>query len=634
MIAPTVEMFNNAKEILKTMNEDISVFLESSKTVLERVKSEQENGALVAIARGNQASLILNNTNIPLVEMRLSGQALVKIILGARELSGKGKPFIAFVGFMNMFTDTKAFEEILNVSVRNYLVQNPLDLPQMVQKAYDDGADVLVGGEIVMECGKQMGMKCYFLQSSGEDIVTAIRAAKRVLFGIEEEKKNTAEVMTLLDYSLDGVLRLDTEGIITVANVVAEGILHQRVQEIVGCQLSKFFDEYDSKAIMEIIRSGNRNIGLTLRHKNVSLVANVASIRVENQISGGILSFQEFKVIEELEEGIRKTRANSRNSADFTFEQIKSSSESYCKMLELARQCAATELPVVLYGEYGTGKTRIAECIHNASLRRNNPFVMFNCEVLPPEVQRRIFVGNDTNGVLYQAHTGTICIYGIEQMDPFCQYQLITAMENGLIWTNDHTQAIQANIRVIICTDKPIHILKNEGKINRTLAQILGQVELKISPLSERREDISGILDESIRRCNAKFRKYIYLTSEARSLIYKLNWTENDRQLEMFIEKLVLLSKSRTVDADFVLTQLPNSMGNGLDNGNGKHEHFITACDDSEEVRILQLLDKHHGRRDMVAEELGISKTTLWRKMKKYGVGASFTGAARHKTEV
>lgn len=624
MIVPTEEMLAEAKELAARVNVDMEVYHENSQTVLARVAGAQTQGALVAVARGNHANLILTNMDIPLVEIRMSGQVIAQLVTEARAMCAKPLPTVAFVGFVNMFTDTHVFEPILGVTIRNYFVDSSAQLAGAVHKAYQEGADVIIGGEIAGESAKMIGMPFLFLQSGMEDLEAALRSANRVLYAIEIEKKNTAEMSTLLNYSFDGIFRINQDGVITVVNYMAERIFHRHASEIIGQSVSSMFDAQDSDAIMRVLHEGQKKYAVMLHKGNISLVANIAAISVDDTSEGAILSFQEFQTIEQLEEGIRRDRTAKGFTALGRFENCSFESTTMKQAMRLAEQYAKFDLPVLIQGELGTGKRMLAECIHNASMRRKNPFVAFDCASIPPEMQQSMLTGQNDKSTFQLAHTGTLFIEHIEKMEPYCQYQLLCGLRDGVIWQHNHTLTLPVNMRVIASTSDELYALVQKGSFSEPLYCLLSQLELQLPPLRTRREDIPGLLDRYMDQYCAQYRKYIVLTNDAREYLCALLWPGNTLQLRLFMEKLVLLSENRVVDAEAVRHYQTSSFLTPQEPQIKAQEEPRIVYGEREASEILRLLDEHGGNRTQVAQSLGVSKSTLWRKMKKLGIENTF----------
>lgn len=623
LIVPTEQMREQAVTVAERINMAPDIYQETSQTVLARVAQAQSEGALVVIARGNHANLILKTMDIPLVEIRLSGQVLAQMIAQAKALCDQPCPRLAFVGFPNMFTDTQAFEAMFGVSIHYYFVEDGDQFESAVVCAHQDGTDVLIGGEIALEYAAKLGMTALFLQSGTEDIEAALRSAKRMLYAIEIEKKNTAEIATLLNYSFDGVLRLNSEGCVTVANYMAERIFQKRMEELIGRHVSTLFDAQDSQAISQIITEGRTQYAMVLHKGNISLIANIAAISVDRENAGAILSFQEFRTIEQLEEGIRRDRSSKGLAAQARFEQCAFVSPNMKQIQHTATQYAKFDLPVLMAGELGTGKRMLAECIHNASMRRKNPFVVFDCASIPPDMQYAHLMGKSEKGALQLAHTGTLLVDHIELLETNCQYQLLRGLRDGLVWPLEQTSALSVNLRVIATTSCDLYPLVREGKFSEPLYCLLSQLELFLPPLRERREDIPTLVRAYTDKYCAQYRKYIVLTEDAEQYLCALPWPGNALQLRLFVEKLVLLTESRVVDVETVQALQPRSFSTPRPAAATPQEPTV-VYGDREAARLLRLLDEHGGNRKQVAEVMGVSKSTLWRKMKKMGIEQSF----------
>lgn len=625
LIALTQEMYKEALAAIKEVGLDAQVFVENSDSVLSRMQAAIKEGAQVAVARGNHANLILNHLDIPLVEIRLSGQSIAQLITQARQMTDKKRPTIAFLGFPNMFSDIKVFEDILNVTAREYLVSSSQGIKDAVEQARADGADVLISGEIGMQVARDAGLPVVFLRSSHEDLISALRTAKRLLYAIELEKKNTVELSTLLNYSFDGIIKLDPNGLIAKANYMAERIFKQSAAEMIGKPLVSFFDEQDGEAITKRLQSSEKQQSFMLHKGKVSLIANLANLVVSDTSQGAILSFQEFGVIEAMEETIRQDRYSRVQKALRHFSDITGQSPLYKKALEDAQHYAQFDLPMLLRGEVGTGKRTLSESIHNASLRRNNPFIAMDCAGMPESMQEELLSGNEQNSVFKSAHTGTLFIDNIDRLTPKAQYQLLSGLRDGVIWQTDRLRALPVNIRVIGATCGELDQLALEGQFNLPLYTTISQFTINLPALRDRPEDIQALAEQYIAQYCTKYRKHIVLSPEARQAIAGYGWPGNLMQLNLYAEKLVLLAAEKMVTAEFVLRTLPDTFQkNGGANGSKPINAPVVIYRTPEAETILRVLEKNGGNRAATARDMGISKTTLWRKMKENGIHGSF----------
>ena len=636
VLVPTEEMAQQARGAAIRLSADAVVLKVTSETVMDAVLEEQKKGALVAVARGHHAKLIMKQSVIPLVEIVMTGQNLAVLFHQAKAFLGKEDPHIALIGFPNMFSQVESLSQVLGVNVRTYLAEGKEEIGDIVKTAKEEGADVIIGGSMAVSCAKEMGIPCLFLHSTPDSVDAALRTAKRVLYAIELEKARTEEIASLMDYSFDGVLRLSAQGQILFANYLAEKIFKQEAKELEGQNIrSLLYMDTPDNPILSALQKGVNVFGCPVRirlgggsegrgEESSILMANLGAINVYGQTQGFILAVQESKRIEEMEEKVRKERGNQENKALHTFADVKTSSPLMQDVKETAMQYARYNHPILLYGESGVGKRMLAECIYHHSLRSDRPFIRVDCGGLSDALQQKMFLGDSAlRGVFYEAHTGTLLIENVDQMHEACQYQLLHALENGTVTAREGRTRLAVNIRFLCTTTQNLYAQVQEGSFLNSLYSRLSQFQLTIPSLSERREDLPELVDDFIEKYGTLYRRYISLTKEAKDLLCKWNWFGNVRQLELFCEKLVLISKDKVITEDFMIRHLPQNEGAAKESA-GHAPSPIIIVSDSEGAKIMKALKQHGGNRAAASEELGISKTTLWRKMKKYGIDKNF----------
>lgn len=637
-MAVNQDMVEQAEEIVKNFEIEVEIKLTTSDNVVAEAELAAKNGADIVIARGTHAYLVRKHTRIPVVEIVLTGQELALLIAEAREMTGKSDPIIGIVGVKSMFSNTKPFEKLFNVTIREYFVEGREGLEAAVQWAWEEKMDIIIGGEIALECAKQRGLPALYLKSQIDSIADAFRSAKRVAYAIELEKKNTAELRTILNYSFDGIIRLDDQGRVTVINYMAEKILGKSSDELLGKPITAILKLPDETQLHQVLHEGKSLYSIIINNENVALVANIANMTVDNVSQGAILSFREFKKIEELEAEIREKLYTKGYVAEHTFNQVISHSKIMKELKVTANTYAKYDLPILLCGELGTGKSVVAECIHNSSLRQNSPFVTVNCQGLPKALlQKQLFgyvVENPyTNlsskvvkGAFEMAHVGTLFLDHVAELDEYSQNNLLRILQHGTLMRGESEKTFPVNVRVICATDINLLQLVKEGRFNEELYYELSILELYLPPLRQRKEDITGLLDYYIEEYGNLYKKYIILTDDARELIYAYPWYGNAQQLKRFCEKLIILADKKVLDADFINRSLASFTVSWDANKFETEEPTgkVIVYQSPESARILKALEKHSGNRALVAEELGISTTTLWRKIKKYNIGYKF----------
>lgn len=633
-LVPTEDMIQQAKTIVKDKkNTEFEMKVVTSENVLEEAELSVQNGANVVIARGNQAAKIKRNTTIPLVEIKLTGLEIARLIYEAKKILKKSKPVIGIIGFKNMLSDIKSFDEILGVNIKEYLVNATEDLEVVAQKAAQDKVDLIIGGKIANKCAEKFGIPTLFLTSGEESIREAFRIAEKIAYASNLEKKNTAEFKTLLDYSFDGIIKLNNRGIIMALNYLAEKILRKKSKDVIGKHIMEVFNLLDKTLIEDVLAKGKEVYSTLLQKGDVALVANIAPIIVDNEIEGAILSFQEFKKIQEMEAEIRKEVYSKGYIAKNTFQQIIGESPETAELKSLAKMYSKYDAPIMITGEVGVGKKLLAECIHNESLRRNNPYVAIDCASMPHDVLEKKLYGYidgdylhsqspEKKGLFDVAHTGTIYFDKIDEMSMYDQLTLLRVMHEGSIRRVGDNSSLPVNVRVICSVDKNIINLIKEGKFNEELYYAISVLSLNILPLRKRKNDISVLLDYFIKQYSYMYRKYVIITDAARQIVLSYPWPGNVEQLEKFCEKMIISSAKKVLDEDFINKCL-QSYTSFIDEKKfdfSNESKKVVVYKNPEASKILDLLNLYNGNRSKVAEELKISKTTLWRKIKKYNI--------------
>jgi transcriptional regulator with PAS, ATPase and Fis domain len=631
------EMLQQAKKVAKKIDIDVEIKVATSESAVAEAKLAVQNGADVVISRGNHAALIKRNTNIPIVEIVLTGQEIAILIQEAKEILQKPSPVIGLVGFRNMLSSTKLLDEALDVTIKEYFVDYSEELEVAVEKAAKDKVDIVIGGEIVTATAKKLGITTLFLKSREDSIREAFRIAEKVIYASDLEKKNTAEFKTILDYSFDGIIKLNNKGTIVVLNYLAEKILRKTSDEMVGKHITEVFNILDDNVIESVLTEGKGMYHTLLQKENMALVSNIAPIVIDGKIEGAILSFQEFREIVELEAAIRKELYSKGYVAKYTFNKIIAESSEAKELKSLAKLYAKYDSPIVIIGGLGVGKKMFAQSIHNESLRRNNPYVAVNCAAMPGEqLEKKLYGYLENNyfnsstitkkGLFEIAHTGTIFLENISELDTYGQASLLRVLNERSIIRIGDDKALPVNVRIICSTTKNLKDLTWAGKFNETLYYLLSVLELNISPLRQRKEDIVALVDYFMDLYNNMYKKYIVFTDGARELIYSNPWHGNAQQLKNFCEKIIILAQRKVLNEDFVNEHLEyfSSASEEYKHDNRTEDRKVVVYESPEAAMILELLDKHNGNRGKVAEELNISKTTLWRKVKKYNIENKF----------
>ena len=619
-------MLEQARNVIREDELDIDILkvIKTSDSVYE-ARQAVEQGAEVVLARGVQAAFIRQYTNIPVAELTLTGQEIGLMIASAKKkVPDKKCPQIALIGFKNMFSDTTYADELFDIRLKFYDITAIEQAAEKVDLAIQEGADVLLGGDTVNALAAQKGIPAQFIDSTEESIRSAIGVAKKMILTAEAEKNFTAQFETVLDNSYNGILEIDENKEIMIVNRAGEELFHKKASQLEGTALEKVIPELEQRYIDDVL-SGKRDSFMTSVYvAGVPMMLTAAPIQYENKIRSAIISLYRNA-------SVRKNDADELHSyylkgyvahAHFSDIRITGKEMEYC--VELSKMYALSKNPVLICGEDGTDKEKLAQCIHNNSSYKAGPFVAVNCSGMTEQMQvDRLFGNPDAEdesmkkGALAISDHGTIVISEIEKLSLLCQYRLYRAIRYDSLIQNDLERSQTLDNRIIAITGADLYQYVEQGRFRQDLYYLLNSLTVEIPPLRKRPQDIRAIVEDCRVRFTKRYARFPKIAEDAMEALAGFGWQGNEIQLESFCERLFLTSPKKTITSDYVYflldTLYPVKERISEDGTTVIYQH-------PEAARLTELLEKHQGNRSAVAKELGISTTTLWRRMKKYGV--------------
>ena len=432
----------------------------------------------------------------------------------------------------------------------------------------------------------------------------------------------------ILNSIADGVFTTDKEGKITFINKAAEEITGFSSKEAIGHYCFDVFraDICQSRcALKETLKTKKEIINLfaTILKKGGQKVPISISTGVlkneRGQIIGGVETFRDLSAIEELKKEL---------SEKYTLGDIISKNHLIHDIFNILPNIAESDSTVLIQGASGTGKELFAKAIHNLSRRKAKPFVKVNCGALPDTLLESELFGyvkgaftdakKDKLGRFALANEGTIFLDEVGDMSPSLQVKLLRVLQEKEYEPLGSTSPRKTDVRIIAATNKDLSKLVNEGKFRDDLFYRLNVVKIDLPPLSQRREDIPLLIDAFIQKFNAKMGKQIVKVSdETLRLLLKYDYPGNVRELENIIEHAFVICRGDLIDLDCLPKELIEGQKEEFPSISLQEE---TPIERAEADVVEKTLKKHKGNRIKTAQELGISRATLWRKVKRYGL--------------
>jgi two-component system, NtrC family, response regulator HydG len=325
---------------------------------------------------------------------------------------------------------------------------------------------------------------------------------------------------------------------------------------------------------------------------------------------------------------LRRENENLRQQVTdrYALSGIVARSSEMRRVLDLLVRVAPSDATVLIHGESGTGKELAAKAIHHASPRTRGPFVAVNCGALPEALLeseifghvRGAFTGATTNkkGLFEEAHQGTLFLDEIGEMTPALQVRLLRALQDGEIRAVGSTRSIRVDTRVLAATNRDLEQMMRQGTFRDDLFYRLNVIALALPPLRDRREDIPVLAEHFLDWFGRKQGRVLRLGDDALDRLLNYPWPGNVRELQNAMERTSILSQGETVTAD----DLPRHIARGTGLGRAPSLPLQQTLADAERAHIIQTLERSGWNHSRTAEALGIGRTTLWRKLKEYGI--------------
>ena len=308
-------------------------------------------------------------------------------------------------------------------------------------------------------------------------------------------------------------------------------------------------------------------------------------------------------------------------------------SESMRRVLDLAEAVAQTSSTVLITGESGVGKEVIARYIHNKSQRADRSFVSINSSAIPESLLESelfgyvegAFTGAVKNklGLFEEASGGTLFFDEVGELPFSTQAKLLRALQEGEIRHIGSTRNIKVDVRIIAATNQNLHVLVNDGKFREDLYYRLNVIPINIPPLRERKEDIIPLINMFVDKYSIRMKKFVReFNSDAIYIMMQYDWPGNVRELENIIERIIAICKGENITAEDVhkVFKLDKNIGRDVKIKRIGKTKDTNDYKIDEGARVLNALKETNWNHQKAAERLGISRTTLWRKIKKYGL--------------
>lgn len=630
-IAPSEKLGMKAKKIIKERNENIDVYISALNEAYILAKELRKNGTHVIISRKGTKAFIEKYLDIPIIGVNTILSDYIDILKTAKSLDG----IIAFFTYDEITEGIKTMCYLLNINARYYTFHDIESCETIVKQAIHDGAKLGIGGALTETFSQKYSLEHIVVENSEEAIINSIETAKQILAIQKEELKKQEKLklklksyQAVLDFTHDAIISVDTTGKLTVVNPVAERIMNVNRKNCIGKWVE---DVLPNSKMIEVLHNGEKEINDLMKINGTLVSTNRIPIVIDDEVKGAVATFQNIKTIQDSEKNIRMRLNKKGLTARYTFDHIQGHSEAIQKTIDTAKRYALSNSTILIHGETGCGKELFAQSIHNYCSRKNEPFVAINCAALSKNLLEAELFGYEDGsftgalkggkaGLFELAHKGTLFLDEIGEIPIDVQVQLLRVLQEKEIRRIGSVAVTPIDVRIITATNKCLEDEILNNRFREDLYYRLNVLKLEIPPLRMRKEDVPEIGNSILKKLSSEnYDEFKNIFNEVIVNVIDYDWPGNIRELHNFVERIFAIlsgGNKNILIEDLINTSYAKEKKEVKFETQEKEEDLAVW----ERKKIIAALRSNQCIIKNAANALGISRTTLWRKMKEYNI--------------
>lgn len=633
----------------------------------------------VIVAAGSNGAYLRSRVSVPVVLVNVGGSDALQALSHARRISAK----VGLISHGDSLADFTRFAEVFGLEIPHRVYQSTDEARIAVVELRDLGVEIVVGPGLVTEIAEREGMASVFLYSRAS-VEAAVDTALEIARGARVEADRRERLDAVLRHLRDGVVATDTQWRVQAINQAMTRILGVMGDEVLGKRLQEISPSVDWLMLERSIIGTDRGedhaeagiAGLPATVESIQTIEGksyaVTRVEVIEQgiRTGFVTSFQETGALQRIDRSLRSRHRPRHLVARYSIDDLLGDSETMVGVRELARRYARMEATVLILGETGTGKEIVAQGIHAASDRREYPFVAVNCGAFPESLLESELFGYEDGaftgarrggktGLIESAHQGTLFLDEIAEMPLALQTRLLRVLQEREVMRIGAVEPNSIDLRIIAATHQPLAKRVASGAFRQDLLYRLNVLSIRLPALRERPEDIPGLAAALFERALRKPSRSTTTVQGAQPIaapgrkpkaessssaakdapgaadiiaphldrLMLHQWPGNVRELQNIIERIAVWSAAPGSDPlacqafDLVMPELNPAPPAGP--GRLKHLHL-----NEQATLILRMLAEADGNQQQVCAKLGISRSTLWRRLKSEKSRATCIGTA------
>lgn len=505
--------------------------------------------------------------------------------------------------------------------IRAYPFQDRYDIERQVANAKRDGMNSIIGGGTLgLEVALSLNIPATFIKTSKACLQNAFEQSVSIIESRQKEKELLDNIFSIINCMNEGLLA-------TKKNKVL--LSNSKLNDIMNMPVNKYYNE-DIKIVDE-------RIGLFINNKELSreiIKINDKNYLVEKlsskvSFADNVIIFRNISELQDKEANVRNKLHANKFSAKYTFEDIIGKDPKIVNVINNAKIFSLTNAEILITGETGTGKELFAQSIHNHSSRKDKPFIAVNCGAIPEQLLESELFGYVDGafsgakkagkmGLFELAHKGTIFLDEINSLPIILQGKFLRIIQEKMLRRVGSETEIFVDTRILSATNKNIDLLIQKNEFRSDLFHRINTLAINLPNLRERIDDVGLLANYFIDLYSKNYNKTIpHLKQNEVNILKNHNWTGNIRELENIIHRYVILYnqiKENELTGNIIANYYGTTKRNLDDNGTIRVNK--DRLEKMEREIIISFLNEYRWNKQDVADKLGISRSTLWRKLK------------------
>ena len=628
LIAPFPGLAATAAPLLKNLPFPVLLAEGDLEQGLAAGRKLKARGVQLFVSRGGTAQR-LKSLDLPVVEIKVTAYDILSAL--GPLINEKRK--IGIIGFDNIIAGASRLSALLHYELSVFTIAHEREVESKIAAAQAKGVDLVLGDMVVNNLARAAGLEAVLIDSGPEAVLDALHeACERLALIKAEADKNRRHLEVLSLYKTvfeaveDLIITVDQDGRVDSQNPAARALLKDSLRALTPRRLQ-------GRSFKSLLEAGTPQYNLLATWGGQKFILDFFPLNTGyGDGPAAVILGRSVRKVESSERRIRNALYLTGHMARYRFTDLTGQDKNFLEIIGRAKEYAESASTILIEGESGTGKEMLAQSIHNHKFGADEPFVAINCATLPEHLleselfgyTRGAFTGaraEGKKGLFELAHGGTLFLDEIGEMPLTLQSRLLRVIEERAVFPLGSDRVIPVNVRLIAATNTDLVTAVRENRFRSDLYFRLGVLTLTLPPLRERGYDTMVLFKAMLRAINNKFKLGGAMEQEAAALLMDYAWPGNARELKNLVERLSIITGRFSKEAKTLPALLAKEMNNlkrlavRPEVAPVADRHLAGARTFLPENDAGQLLTAHLSRQEL-ADRLGISRTTLWRRIK------------------